>query len=141
MCLLAILLGVLFAWQLLLPSAASAEHRAVTGVTTAFPDKQGVSVVRLLVTYSKQGSDPSVSCTGVGAIVGSWTAVGPDDPTLMNTWILTDQDLLNQHSPSCGKAGGGIESVTVLPSATFTGPFQAVATATPLASVQLSSAS
>src|SRR5712692_9939934 len=93
---LSVLGGVLIALQLVLPSLAfarSAQHLAF-GQSQAL-DRAGVSVVRLVVSYTvgqqaptalptvSTGTGPaSIQCTGLGVLVGSWASQNPSE---MNT--------------------------------------------------------
>src|SRR6266571_8879602 len=90
---LSVLGGVLIALQLVLPSLAfahSAQH-LVFGQSQAL-DRAGVSVVRLVVTYTagpQAKGTPTASptpsnnqCTLLGVLVGSWLSGNPSE---MNT--------------------------------------------------------
>ena len=69
-------------------------------------DLAGVSVVRLVVYYTVPTppilGDPvykiEEQCTGLGALVGSWS---PASPTEKNNWVLTDGTLVNTKGETC----------------------------------------
>src|SRR5947209_17998782 len=94
-------LGVLgIALQTLLFSSslvvAASVHRAATVPLSEAVARAGVSVVRLLVTYSTLTSPPAtIQCAGVGLIVASWVSPRAADQT---TRVLTDGALLNPPS-------------------------------------------
>ena len=60
--------------------------------------RAGVSVVRLLVTYEKADNSGPVYCTGLGAIVASWSVQNSSD---QNSWVLTDSSLVNGNQALC----------------------------------------
>ncbi len=101
------ILGVLgITLQMLLfsssPVLAASVHRAANLPSTEDVDRAGVSMVRLLVTYSTltPPSEP-IQCTGVGVIVSSWTSQGAND---QNNWVLTDGALVNPDEVTCVSA-------------------------------------
>ena len=64
-------------------------------------DRAGVSVVRLLVSYTAQGAaEPDVQCTGLGVLVASWPS--PTGNAAPNNWLLADGNLINpNNSATC----------------------------------------
>src|SRR5579875_245331 len=102
---------------LLLPSLAFAFAPAAAEADPAQNIAQaGVSVVRLLVTYTLSshlpGNSPTLQCTGLGALVSSWAGNGSQN----NSWVLTDGNLVNPTKLTCassslaGGAGGNSAS-------------------------------
>lgn len=105
----ALLVGALLALQCLLPSAALARSK---GPATAFSsttqqnyvrDKVGVSIVRLLATYSNGTANAHMTCTGLGILVAS-----ANQGAAFQNWVLTDGDLVRAKMSTCGFAGGTI---------------------------------
>jgi serine/threonine protein phosphatase PrpC len=99
---LSLLCGLLFALQLILPSAAFATASEHT-TTPAFDakgmlDLAGVSVVRLVIDYTGTPNRASLECTGLGTVVGSWS---PTSQGEKNNWILTDGALVNPNGQTC----------------------------------------
>ena len=108
--LLAVLIGVLIALQVLLSTVAAA-----SSVTSSYTfgnnqplDAAGVSVVRLIATYTATGIPsvpPAPACTattvtGLGVLVGSWpTTAGGSDFT---NWVLSDGSLIDPAGLPCG---------------------------------------
>jgi serine/threonine protein phosphatase PrpC len=152
--------ALIIALQSLLPAAvlasAGAGHADVGANQTL--DLAGVAVVRLLVTYSAEqsainrlsttvisGSTTTPGggvaaavplggqCTGLGVLVRSWQPLSVQD---LNSWILTDGDLLSQHQV-CGTPGAASSS-TRLSSIEIFG--SATATAQPLAQINCDAA-
>jgi serine/threonine protein phosphatase PrpC len=130
--------GILIALQLLLPSIAFAFSRSTHPAANDPPKslaRAGVSVVRLVVTYSTTGTagvlggggtvnQPVANarkCTGLGVLIRSWTAVRGE--TTDNNWVLTDGALLNLNPTTCtpGASTAQPESIEVFASKTFTG--------------------
>lgn len=111
---LSVLGGILIALQLLLPSIAFASSRSTHPAASADPTKPlaraGVSVVRLVLTYSTTtpgsvgGQPPAASgrCTILGVLIRSWTAVSGETT---NNWVLTDGALLNLNPATCSPGG------------------------------------
>jgi len=64
-------------------------------------DRAGVSVVRLLVSYTASGAKvPDVQCTGLGVLVASWSDATGD--AVQNNWVLADGNLINpNNSATC----------------------------------------
>jgi serine/threonine protein phosphatase PrpC len=92
-----ILAGLLIALQLIVCCSSTA--LAASTPATSQPQnlaRAGVSVVRLLATYtsasSKAPSSVSAQCTGLGVLVASWQFRTSSE---LNTWILTDGNLVN----------------------------------------------
>ncbi len=92
-----ILAGLLIALQLIVCCSST----ALAASTPAASQPQnlaraGVSVVRLLATYtsasSKAPSSVAAQCTGLGVLVASWQFRTSSE---LNTWILTDGNLVN----------------------------------------------
>jgi serine/threonine protein phosphatase PrpC/Na+-transporting methylmalonyl-CoA/oxaloacetate decarboxylase gamma subunit len=105
----ALFIGALLALQCLLPSAAFARSK---GPAVAFSsttqqnyvrDKVGVSLVRLLATYSNGAANAHMTCTGLGILVAS----ANQGPSFQN-WVLTDGGLVRAKMSTCGFAGGTI---------------------------------
>ncbi len=98
------MLGVLgIALQTLLfsssPVHAASVHRAANSEPPEDVARAGVSIVRLLVTYSTlTATTPIIQCTGVGVIIESWASQGATD---QNNWVLTDGALVNPDEASC----------------------------------------
>lgn len=121
-----VLAAVLIALQFVLPTVAFAFPAARAGVTVGKNqalDLAGVAVVRLRTTYVSNQPQPApspgksgtatpgvtstsvgistggqgVSCTGLGVVVRSW---GPMS-TELNSWVLTDGDLVNPTQVTC----------------------------------------
>ena len=69
--------------------ASSARHLADQPQDLA---RAGVSVVRLIVSYSTGKPTGIVQCTGLGVLVASWPF---QSNTNQNNWILTDGNLVN----------------------------------------------
>jgi serine/threonine protein phosphatase PrpC len=143
-------LGVLLiVVQLLLPAAvlASPGARAADVGRDQTLDLVGVSVVRLLVTYTPTSSPvsrlplthgasrllhlsetvasapPGGVCTGLGVVIRSWQ---PGRTGELNSWVLTDGDLVNDQ-PLCGgiTSSGGVSiqlaTIQIFGSTTATG--------------------
>ncbi len=89
--------GLLIIW-LALSSTAFAAQLANQPAGNLGILRAGVSVVRLLVTYEKSDNSEKVFCTGLGAIVASWSARNPDD---QSNWVLTDSSLVNKDTALC----------------------------------------
>ncbi|MBE3559624.1 MAG: hypothetical protein IMW89_10410, partial [Ktedonobacteraceae bacterium] len=73
-----------------LTGAFAASTRQATPPQQKNLDRAGVSVVRLLVTYTENVQQ--TSCTGLGALIRSWPSQSGSE---RNTWILTDGNLVN----------------------------------------------
>ena len=109
---LSLLGGLLVMLFPLLPSAANAATmRAATSSlsATGVLDQAGVSVVRLLTTYTTR-QRTQVSCTSLGTFIESWPAASP---TERNNWIVTDSAMLSPQGGKCS-AGSKLTSVQVL---------------------------
>lgn len=104
----ALLVGATLALQCLLPSVASARAGGQTAVAPSDPnfvlDKVGVSVVRLAVTYSNNGSGQPAICTGLGIMVGSTGSTGSLVGPYQN-WVLTDAKLISPLISNCETPG------------------------------------
>ena len=114
-----VLCGVLISLQCIasiwLPSvafASSTDSGFPFGTSQAL-DRAGVSVVRLLVTYTSV--PPCVTkLTGLGVLVGSWaTTPGSQDFT---DWVLTDGSVVNPNGISCstGKVTEALASIQIV---------------------------
>ncbi|MDQ2714628.1 MAG: protein phosphatase 2C domain-containing protein [Chloroflexota bacterium] len=149
-----VLVAVLIALQFVLPAVAFAFPTAHAGGTVGKNqalDLAGVAVVRLRTTYvaSQAPSSPSgkpgtatpgvtstsvgistggqgVVCTGLGVMVRSWKPVS----TELNSWLLTDGDLVNPTQVTCQTAPAAIGSpqtsmqlskIEIFASTTYTG--------------------
>ncbi|MFL5628723.1 MAG: hypothetical protein ACJ788_24345, partial [Ktedonobacteraceae bacterium] len=90
---LPLLSGILIALQLVLPSVAfaSSTQSSYSFGTSQALDQAGVSVVRLVASYSGVPPGCQSSATGLGVLVGSW-ASSPGSTTI-NNWVLTDGSL------------------------------------------------
>lgn len=101
--------GFLIALQLMLfssPAALASPNQQLTSVTDLSQDvaHTGVSVVRLMVSYSDVKTPPdtktppaTILCTGLGVLVASWPSAGNE----ANNWVLTDGALVNPKEASC----------------------------------------
>lgn len=109
-CALALVVGALLAWQLLLPSAAFARSNEPAGAFSSTPtqnyirDKVGVSLVRLVATYADTTTATNttttpVICTGLGVLVSSVHT------SAYRNWILTDGNIVRAKMSTCGSAG------------------------------------
>lgn len=127
----ALLLGVLLALPCLTPAAVFARASGQTGAHSlssslnlaspvAVRDKVGVSVVRLIATYSAP-RQPQVTCTGLGVLVASQPPSGTN--TSYVNWILTDGNLISTGMSECGKLGNKLplNTVDILASTEYTG--------------------
>src|SRR2546428_7301342 len=107
---LALLVGLFMALQLVLPAVALAfpTRLAASGPPSdiAFA-KAEVSVVRLVVSHTTpapssgtptaKATSSSIQCTGLGILVGSWQVAG----SYVN-WVLTDAALVGKIGPAGG---------------------------------------
>lgn len=105
----AIFFGALLALQCLLPSAAFARSSGRSVALASNPadfirDSAGVSVVRLVATYSNS-LENALSCTALGILVGSGP-VANTSPTVYRNWVLTDASLVNSSLAACGTPDG-----------------------------------
>ena len=66
-------------------------------------DLAGVSVVRLVVTYTTT-THTQIACTGLGTLLGSWS---PASLSEKNTWVLTDDTLISQNGQTCASSTRG----------------------------------
>ncbi len=112
---LSILSGLLFALQLVLPSAAFAtasEHVTAPAFNAqGVLDLAGVSVVRLVIDYTGTPNRAPLECTGLGTVVGSWS---PTSQGEKNNWILTDGALVNPNGQTCvPKMNGQLTKIAV----------------------------
>src|SRR5260370_14778886 len=119
---LSLLCGLLFALQLILPSAAFATASEHT-TTPAFNaqgvlDLASVSVVRLVAEYTGTTNHTTLNCTGLGTVVGSWS---PTSPSEKNTWILTDGTLINPNGQTCvPRMNGQLTKITMYANNAYT---------------------
>ncbi len=119
---LSLLCGLLFALQLVLPSAAFATASEHT-TTLAFNaqgvlDLASVSVVRLVAEYTGTTNHTTLNCTGLGTVVGSWS---PTSPSEKNTWILTDGTLINPNGQTCvPRMNGQLTKITMYANNAYT---------------------
>jgi serine/threonine protein phosphatase PrpC/HAMP domain-containing protein len=77
--------------------SASSTQRSFDTPPTQNLARTGVSVVRLIASYTTNTGKPGQSlaelqCTGLGVLVASWPSQAGNS---MNTWILTDGSLVN----------------------------------------------
>ena len=106
-----ILCGLLFVFQLVLPSIAfalSAQTHGSADPSQSFAQSE-VSVVRLVFDYTATTTSTKttkvgnpVFCTSLGVLVKSWPARTASD---FNSWVLTDGGLLNTTPSPCAPAG------------------------------------
>ena len=102
------LIGLLLALQLVLSPVAFASPSSPGRVSRPALTEQGVldlagvSVVRLLVTYTT--THAPIVCTGLGTLLGSWS---PASPAEKNTWVLTDGTLISQNGQTCASSTRG----------------------------------
>ncbi|HLZ64556.1 MAG TPA: protein phosphatase 2C domain-containing protein [Ktedonosporobacter sp.] len=113
-----VLSGLFLALEFVWPPLLTAFASPTPGSTPQPEDvaRAGVSVVRLVTTYSIEGPKPStLQCTGLGVLVGSWPAQ-PSNPTEFNAWILTDGNLVNTKKLTCTQTilDGKLSSLTIL---------------------------
>jgi serine/threonine protein phosphatase PrpC len=110
---LPLLSGILIALQLVLPSVAfaSSTQSSYSFGTSQALDQAGVSVVRLVASYSGVQPGCQSSATGLGVLVGSW-ASSPGSTTI-NNWVLTDGSLANPNALACA-LGNSNEQLTML---------------------------
>jgi serine/threonine protein phosphatase PrpC len=95
--------GLLLAFQLVLPSVASA-HTSDSADPPQSLAQSEVSVVRLVFDYTAKTASTgtnSVLCTGLGVLVKSWPAQKVTD---FNSWVLTGGSLFNTTPPGCAPA-------------------------------------
>src|SRR3954469_19221858 len=92
---LRVLGAILIALQVVLFSVAfaSSTQSSYSFGTSQALDQAGVSVVRLVASYSGVPPGCQSSATGLGVLVGSW-ASSPGSTTI-NNWVLTDGSLAN----------------------------------------------
>ena len=101
--------GLLIVLQLIQMNSATALASSVPPVSDPPQDISfaGVSVVRVISTYEAK---PGVTikptqglsfteCSGLGAIISSWTFSSPTD---VNEWVLTDGNLVDPTQETCG---------------------------------------
>ncbi len=107
------LLGALFSLFLALQSGLAISATALASSVPPVSDPPqdisfaGVSVVRVISTYEarpgvtiKETQGPSFTeCSGLGAIISSWTFSSPTDE---NEWVLTDGNLVDATQETCG---------------------------------------
>src|SRR6266487_4081374 len=101
--------GLLIVLQLIQMNSATALASSVPPVADPPQDISfaGVSVVRVISTYEarrgvsiKATQGPSFTeCSGLGAIISSWTFSSPTDE---NEWVLTDGNLVDSTQETCG---------------------------------------
>ncbi len=102
------LIGLLLALQLILSpvalaSSSSPEHGSRQALSEqGVLDLAGVSVVRLVVTYTT--TQAPIACTGLGTLLGSWS---PTSLSEKNTWVLTDGTLISQNGQTCASSTRG----------------------------------
>src|SRR2546428_5872228 len=118
---LALLVGLFMALQLVLPAVALAfpTRLAASGPPSdiAFA-KAEVSVVRLVVSYTTpapssgtptaKATSSSIQCTGLGILVGSWQVAG----SYVN-WVLTDGALVSKIVPACASSASNTTGTLV----------------------------
>src|SRR6266516_3469061 len=103
-----LLIGLLLALQLVLSpialaTSSSPGHISRQALTEqGVLDLAGVSVVRLVVTYTT--TQAPIACTGLGTMLASWS---PTTLSERNTWVLTDGSLLNPTGQSCASSTRG----------------------------------
>ena len=119
---LALLVGLLMALQLVLPAVAlafPARSAASSPPSDVAFAKAEVSVVRLVVSYTTPtpfsgtptaiGTSPSIQCTGLGILVGSWQVT---DGSYVN-WVLTDGALVSKSTPACASSASNTTGTLV----------------------------
>lgn len=106
---------------LMLPSSALAAAFSSSSASVGTQrnvDQAGVSVVRLIVTYTANSpattsplpSPPTnFKCTGLGVLISSSSNNGGN-----NVWVLTDGSLVNPNSIMCSTGASSIPSATKL---------------------------
>jgi serine/threonine protein phosphatase PrpC/rubrerythrin len=103
-----LLIGLLLALQHILSpvvfASSSSPERVSRQVLTeqGVLDLAGVSVVRLVVTYTT--TQASIACTGLGTLLASWS---PTSLSEHNTWVLTDGTLISQNGQTCASSRRG----------------------------------
>jgi serine/threonine protein phosphatase PrpC len=140
---LPLLSGILIALQLALPSfvfASSAQSSYNFGATQVL-DQAGVSVVRLVASYSSvlPGAGCPTSKTGLGVLVGSWAST--PGSTTINNWVLTDGSFVNPDGLPCasGISNAPLSSIQIYTNTAYAGSTTtatSVPSARPLVSVE-----
>ncbi|HLX57186.1 MAG TPA: hypothetical protein VKR83_09200, partial [Ktedonobacteraceae bacterium] len=118
---LSMLGGLLITLQLLLTPTAFAASGRVNAAMSLSPqgivDLAGVSVVRLVISYTVAKPPSTVTCTALGTIIASWPATSASE---RNTWVLTDGSILNFSGGSC-HPGGKLAGIRVYASSEYAG--------------------
>src|SRR5207248_7818912 len=118
-----LLVPILIALQLMLPSAAfastSAPPASFSFGTNQALDRASVSIVRLVAAYALTvGTLTPPQCTGLGVLIKSWKASGDAD---LNNWVLTDGSLVNPTAAICpGQPNQQLRTIQVLANNTYT---------------------
>ena len=93
------------------PASRSSASLSGTGIL----EQAGVSVVRLVITYSMT-KNTQVSCTALGTLIDSWPAASA---TEQNNWVVTDGSFLSRTGGACSK-GSSLSQIQILANHLYT---------------------